>query len=64
MPDDATITTRVPADTYAARAPQLCDHCEEAPVETFRVMHGPWGPMELSLCGGCGDDFDQMVAYE
>jgi len=61
MPDQQITPSQT---TSPARTPRPCDHCEEAPVETFRIMHGPLGPHELGLCGECADDFDQMIACQ
>jgi hypothetical protein len=52
------------AETAPSRPLQLCDHCKEAPIETFRIMHGPFGPAELALCHPCGEGFDEMIRTE
>jgi hypothetical protein len=52
------------AETAPSRPLNVCDHCEEALVETFRIMHGPFGPHELGLCHPCGESFDEMIRSE
>lgn len=58
------VTGATLAESPPSRPVKVCDHCEEAPVATYRVMHGPFGPVELALCAPCGDDFDEMIAQD
>lgn len=62
--EQLTTQTTPEASRRPGNHPRDCDHCEEAPVRTFRIMHGPLGPHELGLCDECAASFDEVIATQ